>query len=397
SNYYFNEAEKYMEQVRSGVGDIAIGTLVNPMMQKYKGEDFEKFMIHYYKTLNYLHLKKTEDALVEARRITLQTQQQGDKFNEKNSRYSKDAFSLMLQGIIYEAGNDINNAFIAYRNAVEVYQNSPNGTYYGVSIPEQLKKDVIRTAYLNGFQGEFERFQKMFNTTYQPERTSKGGELIIFWENGLAPIKEEENLFFSLLKDQNGYYFTDPGGQNKIPFNGGGLGFETNTIKLQDLETFRIAFPKYVARPLFYTSASISLNNTTIQLEKSEDINELAFETLRQRFAKEIATALSRLAVKKIIQYGVEGKSYDSKKKKNKEVRGGLATAIQLYSLFSEQADTRNWQSLPSTIYYGRIPLQRGSNEIKLSITDKSGKEDIKTIKIEGNGELIFYNYSSSR
>lgn len=46
---------------------------------------------------------------------------------------------MNLQGIIYEMGGDINNAFIAYRNAADVYLQS-NDTYYGVELPGQLKK-----------------------------------------------------------------------------------------------------------------------------------------------------------------------------------------------------------------------------------------------------------------
>src|SRR6478752_1617717 len=49
SNVYFNEADVFMEEVRTSACDIALGTLFNPMMQTYKGESFEKFMLHYYK------------------------------------------------------------------------------------------------------------------------------------------------------------------------------------------------------------------------------------------------------------------------------------------------------------------------------------------------------------
>ena len=63
SNTYFNQADSLLESGGlSGTADAIVGTLVNPMTQTYKGEDFEKFMIHYYKALNYLHLgkKKTQ-------------------------------------------------------------------------------------------------------------------------------------------------------------------------------------------------------------------------------------------------------------------------------------------------------------------------------------------------
>lgn len=385
SNLYFNRADNYIELARTSAKDAVVGTLVNPMMEKYKGEDFEKFMIHYYKALNYLYLGQKDDALVEARRISLQTQEQSDKFSDKINRYSKDAFSMMLQGIIYEAGGDVNNAFIAYRNAAEVYMKSPNGVYYEVSIPKQLQQDVIRTAYLNGFQSEQDRFERMFNMKYQSGKTSDGGELILFWENGFAPIKAQQEFFFSLARDHVGFYFTDPSGQEHIPFVGA---IGTNNVDLKDLRTFRVAFPKYVARPLYYNSASVLVNQNEVQLEKVEDINELAFATLRQRFLSEMGTTLSRLAVKKIAEYSVRGNGKDN-------LNSTIADAIQLYTLLSEKADTRNWQTLPAAIYYTRIPLNKGANEIQLKTRNMSGKEDIFKINVNGTGGFVFYNYTS--
>ena len=385
SNAYLNKADAYMEQARATVKDVAVGTLVNPMMQTYKGEDFEKFMIHYYKALNYIYLGQKDDAMVEARRISLQTQEQKDKFRDKTSRYSKDAFSMMLQGIIYESGGDVNNAFIAYRNAAEVYLNSAKGVYYGVSMPKQLQLDVIRTAYLNGFQSEQDRFERLFGIKYQPKDQSDGGELILFWENGFAPVKDQQEFFFSMARDQVGFYFTDPSG-NRIPFVGV---IGSSTVNLSDLRTFRVTFPKYTASPLYYTAASVSLSDgNKSQLEKVEDINELAFATLRQRFLTEMATTLSRLAVKKITEQAIRGHGKD-------EVANGITGALQLYSLLSEKADTRNWQTLPSAIYYTRIPLKKGKNDIQLMTRSKSGADEVHTVTVEGTGGLAFYNYIS--
>jgi hypothetical protein len=136
SNKYFNNADQLLDSGLNGVADAAVGLLVNSMSQTYKGEDFEKFMVHYYKALNYLYLNNIEDAIVEARRITLQAQDQGDKFNNKDNRYSNDAFALMFQGMLYERNNDVNNAFISYRNAAEIYLKSPDQTYYGTPMPQ---------------------------------------------------------------------------------------------------------------------------------------------------------------------------------------------------------------------------------------------------------------------
>ena len=85
SNRFFNEADQIMEDGgKSTAGDFAVAALLNPMMETYRGEDFEKYMVHYYKALNYLMLNQPGEALVEARRISLRSYAQ-DRSEEHTS------------------------------------------------------------------------------------------------------------------------------------------------------------------------------------------------------------------------------------------------------------------------------------------------------------------------
>lgn len=398
SNHYFNEADIIMEDARTSVKDIALGTLLNPMMQTYKGEDFEKYLVHYYKALNYLQLGATEDALVEARRITFRTYTQEDKTGNKN-KYSEDAFSLMLQGLIYEKNNDYNNAFIAYRNAVDVYLEH-NGSYYGTALPEQLKTDLLRSAHANGFMDELGRYEKLFDIRFKEQPTAEGGELVLFWENGSAPVKQQQDLYFSLFKDAGGsFMFTDAGGLYSVPFDFSN-GYNSNDIKLENLRSFRVALPKYEAQPLAYSLSVLQVNNQTYLLEPVENINDLAFSTLNERMLKELSSTLTRLAVKKLAEAAIrpkeekddKNKTEEQKKKDNKEKaqREALALGLQIFNFATEKADTRNWQSLPHTIYYSRIPLQKGMNTVSLQLTGTSKKQI--EFSVHGNGSLQFQN-----
>jgi hypothetical protein len=390
SNTYFNEADLFMEDVRTSVKDVALGTLLNPMMQTYKGEDFEKFMVHYYKALNYLYLGNQEEAMVEARRISLESFSQQDKTNNKTNRYSDDAFSLMLQGVIYEKNKDINNAFISYRNAADLFLKN-NNTWYGVDMPLQLKQDLLRTASQNGFTDELNRYEKLFNTTYIPSANNEGGELVLFWENGLAPIKREQNFFFALTKDGIGNFtFVDPSGAFSIPFDFS-TGANRNDLKVEDLRSLRVAFPRYEEQPLYYQNAVLNLNNTSYRFEKAENINAIAFATLKERFLKEMSQTLSRLAVKKLAEIAARPKE-DAKNKNEKEA---LALAIQVFNLASEKADTRNWQTLPHTIYYTRIPLQKGANTVNVQLSGSAA--NTQNISVEGDGGLQIRNLCSLR
>lgn len=392
SNRYFNEADQLMEDARTSAKDVALGTLLNPMMQTYKAEDFEKYLVHYYKALNYLQLGQPEEAVVEARRISLRSYAQEDKTGNKD-KYSEDAFSFMLQGMVYEKNADINNAFIAYRNAVDAFLKN-HGSYYGIQMPEQLKKDIVRTSLQNGFVDEAEQYKKLLNTTFVKEEKTGGGELIVFWENGSAPVKQQQDIFFSLFKDAEGsFFFADGGGLYNVPFDFSS-GYNRDNIKLNDLRSFRVALPKYKEQPLYYSGASLQLDGNNYILEPAESVNTLAFSTLQERMLKELSSTLTRLAIKKLVEAAIrpdeKKETFSKKENKKKDRKEAIALGLELFNFASEKADTRNWQSLPHTIYYTRVPLKKGLNKISVKFNGPSSK----TIQLSvlGNGGLQFQN-----
>ena len=117
--------------------------------------------------------------LVEVRKINIRLQQLNDKYPDHKNRYQRDAFAQLLMGLIYDAAGDWNNAFIAYRNAYDTYQ-SDYIRNFGLSSPEQLKKDLLRTAYLCGFQTELSQYETEFGMRYVPENASSFGQLVFF-------------------------------------------------------------------------------------------------------------------------------------------------------------------------------------------------------------------------
>lgn len=396
SNRFFNEADLLMESSQSSFKDIAFGNLINPMMTTYRGENFEKYLVHYYKALNYLQLHQPEEALVEAKRISLRTYAQEDKAGT-SGRYSGDAFSFMIQGMIFEKNDDINNAFIAYRNAAERYLDS-KGSYYGTEFPAQLKMDVLRTASINGFKDELQRFEKLFGVSYDHAKSSATGELVIFWENGAAPVKEQQDFYFSLIKGDGGsFFFRDRDGQFDVPFEPG-PGYDRDKIRASDLRSIKLSLPRYAPQRLKYTSATALIDGNSFVLEPAESINSLAIATLKERTLKELSTALARVAVKKLAEEAVRPSEESTKdnKKDNAKKKGGreaLALGIQLFNFASEKADTRNWQSLPHTIFYTRVPLREGPNIINIRINGQQTKELSYTVN--GRHGLQFLHVST--
>ncbi|MEO7531862.1 MAG: hypothetical protein ABIS69_10635 [Sediminibacterium sp.] len=405
SNLYFNLADKFIESKRITTGDVIVSNLLNPMVQAYLGEDHERFLVHYYKALNYLYMGSVDDAVVEARRITLSTNALEQKFKPNANRYTEDAFALIVQAMIYEVAGDINNAFIAYRNATDLFLAAPGATYYGVHIPEQLQMDLLRTADLLGFADQLEIYQKKLKRTFTKKEATEGGEVIVFFERGMGPVKTEQN--FILTQNGNGssdFIFTSQYGVLNIPFDYSYTNRSRSAISLNKFRTVRVAIPSYITQLYSMTSASVIINGQKLYTELAEDINTIAPAILRERIVKEVSSALVRQVVKKLAEFGAtdaaKGISKSSSKEKSESKKEANAEAIGLaagllvniFNTATEKADTRNWQTLPAFIQYVRVPLQKGENVITL----QAGRYS-KTITLQGTGKVQMYNWSILR
>ena len=377
SQKFFGEADYLIEDYRKTLGYEALSIIVNPGVKPYKAEDFEVVMLHYFNAMNYLKRRDFEGALVECRRMNLTLITMAEKLKDK-PKYKEDAFAHLLMGLAYEASGDVNNAFIAYRNAYDIYAGDYT-SFFEMEVPSQLKKDLLRTAAANGFRNEEEHYRKTFGfTSTDSLPKSYKTELILFWNNGLGPYKEQWSIDFTLTRVGDQFVFMNPA----LGYN---FAFPVNSVSdndaqnLSDLKVYRIAFPRFVHRPLLYTSATASIQGVSYPMEMAENIDAIAFKSLNDRFAREMANALLRFAVKKAAE--------EALRKKNKDAGAvlGIANAI------SEQADTRNWQTLPNRISYTRLPLQPGKNEVLFYAKTIQGKTRCDTIRVDARkGQSYF-------
>lgn len=391
---YFNKADIYMEDVRESNGQLVLAQLTNPMALPYEGEIFEKVMLHYYQVLNYLQVGEYNEAIVQCRRLIITLDGIKDLYKPKDvyengdtknveSKYNRDAFGHTLLGLVYDSRGDYNNAFIAYRNAYEIYKQDyvPN---FGIEAPEQLKQDLLRTAYLMRFTNELQLYEKEFGTKYVHD-TTKGGDLVFFWNNGLGPVKSEWSINFELIRGAAGWVtFANEELALSIPVYVGDYNTQ-DEYKFSDIEYVRIAFPKYLERKEFFNSGKLVIGDEEIVLEEAQDINQIAFKSLKDRMLREVGKALFRTAVKKAAEYAARKENEDA------------GAALGIVNALSERADTRNWQTLPHTIYYTRVKLPEGEHNVKLVAA--SSQTQVKqtfdfnfTIK---NNRTIFHSYQT--
>ncbi len=377
SNSFFNKADALIGYQKKNIARQALGVLLNPEKENYKSEDFEKVSIHYYKALNYIFLSEYDEALVEAKRINLDLQKINDKYAAgKKNRYSSDAFALNLQGLLYELLGDINNAFIAYRNAVELYQKN-RGSYFGVTIPKQLQQDVVNMAHLLGFYDLEKTYSQQFGIRYD-DRFVKNKNVVVFWENGLVPYKSQTYFTFTAMPgDRHGVvYYTNEelGFSLPIPTKRRGTNFS-------DLEVINVAFPKYESRFSYYKNAWIELQNKQYNFELIEDYNTIAKQTLKDRTLREIGKTVARLATKKIAEASLSNQNEN------------LGALLGLFNAFTEKTDTRNWQTLPNQIYYTRIPVLGNSEKIKIKTSDRNGNVTEKELDVSLKKQITIVNH----
>jgi hypothetical protein len=376
---FLNQADYYIEDYTKQFGWEALSLVSNPMVKPYRPEDFEAIMIHFYKALNFLALNDLEGALVEARRINIRLNQLNDKYKDHKNKYQRDAFAHNLMGMIYEAAADYNNAFIAYRNSFEAYEND-YADLFGLRAPDQLKEDLLRAAKLSGLKEELYFYEEKFEMQAPEIQTDTSGELLVFWLNGMGPVKSEWDITITNFGFSNNMvHLGNPQLGLNYSYHSANLS-QREKIAFKNLSFFSVAFPKYVERPPVYNTGYISYNDTIHTFEEAEDINQIAFQCLRDRMVRELGNTLLRVATKRALEELANNENEN------------LGTIVSIVNALTEKADTRNWQSLPHTIYYTRIPLPEGPHLLDLHFSGKNSST--KQIEVDiVNGRTSFYTF----
>lgn len=365
---FFRQADFYIEDYQKNIGLEALSFVANPNVTPYEPEDFETVLVHYFQAKNYIDKGDFEGALVEIRRMNIRLNYINDK-RKKKITYKNDAFANVVMGQVYEASGNYNDAFIAYRNALEVYRNQYKEAY-AVGVPAQLKEDIIRSASKTGLNEERRQYEQEFGINYDKTADDGKGHLVFFWHNGLGPVKAEVAASFTLI----------PGAGGAVTFKNEELGFVfpfsaadmrgNEDVDWGKTRMIRVVFPKYVERVPMFNSATISVAGQKERLSLGEDINAIAFQDLRDRMLRELGKAVLRAALKQAAAEAARAKNE------------GVGAALSVLGALTESADTRNWQTLPHNIHYTRISLPEGEHTVNLELTGPRGARQAQQVKV---------------
>ncbi len=359
SNHFYHDAESLGEKLwTKSVSQFALSMVTNDLVIPYPGEDFERAMINLFSAVCYLRLGEYDEALVECRRLDSLLTLYNSKYEKKNI-YKEDAFARYLSGMIREAVDDLDGAYIDYYKALKTYKNY--GSDYGTPTPVILKKDLLRIAGQVGRKFEAEKLvSDVPRDDCLTAKDIKGkGKIVFIHFNGKSPVKVENKY---VVQTKSG--------------------------------PVSIAFPKYVVNPIQCRDVGFMVKTDNGMLEVGmalgEDINKIAVKSLDDRKARIWAKAVARAVAKQV----AINKAAESRKNKDGErlMKMILNTAN---TLAVERADTRTWRTLPGEINIGRIFVPEGSYDV-FSRGCGGGKQLIEPLEIKA-GETKFVVYFTRR
>ncbi len=329
----FEKAQKKLDELYTrSISNIATTWLVNDNRAPYRGEYFEHTLINIFQALNYAALDDVAGALVEMRAADRKLTVLNDVFRyNKYDIYRDDAFARFLAGILYESrGNrrDTNDAFIAYRNALKIYQDAFHSKTE-VEVPRLLIQNLLATAEYLGFEEEFRELRKQFpDIAYSSVEEKLGkAEVYLIHYSGLSPIKHPVNI----------------------------------PVPLPEGYATQFSFPTYEKRHYGITSLVLiaTANGRTFEANSEPCVNleRIAEQSLNDRKVQIYTKSGLRPLAKYIVEQGIENKI---EKSHGEGAAFAFRGASSIFNLFSEQADLRSWQTLPARISVARLLLPPG-------------------------------------
>jgi len=355
----FIKAEETMQELwtKSVSGEIARFT-VNETVQGYAGEDHERVLIYLFTAMNRVQQGRIRDALVEARRADEQLKKMRIAYESKEGLgtvYRQDAFMLWLVGVFYEIEGSYNDAFLAYRRALQVYED--DYPRFRVRAPPYLYEDLVRTAELSGLRAEAEKVKDTGRASGETiERLEEGwAEIVLIHGNGEAPQKREKRL----------------------------------NIPVPDGYVVSIALPEPVRIPHETAFAQLRVSEEAARTHRAEPVANIALAQFAEQEpaiqSRAVARAVVKYAATKATSEAVKGGSDASDEQRFAGALIGLIGNIA--AVASEAADLRAWTTLPADFGVARIWVPAGTHELEISYHNRNGKlvghAETRTITLE--------------
>jgi len=305
----------------SSITEYAGAALTNDENISFQGDRFEQILVHLYMASNYLQLGEPDSARVEL----LQSQTKMSEWGEPKDEIP---FMHYFSGILFEMMGEEDSAAVSYRKAVDAYKNTYDK--HGLSVPTQLKYDLLRVLANMRLWDEVERYKKQLGLSdYKVVRQKNQSALIVVLGNGIVAQRRQRV-------------------------------FQTWAPELK--YNIRVAVPAYIYPPRYVNSARVRIADQSYMMNTVSNVDGLARAALSEKMHIITARAIARAVMKKKTEQKIGEKS------------GSLGQVAAMVANFgSEIADTRCWNTLPQQFELARIPLPAGEYTVAIELLNSAG------------------------
>jgi uncharacterized protein len=325
----------------TSLGKVTESLLLSENSMQYKGEDFEKVLINAYLAINFALVGKTEDALVEARRVNSKIYRM---INEGGRKYEESAFARYLSAVLYEKNRDWNDAYVDYKKTRALVPQFPG-----------LGRDLWRMARILGIREDQDRWVKEYSLTEADLAETKKlmpksgfGEIVVIYQNGISPEKRPSPAWYRI--------------------------------------------PKFFPRHNPVSHAEVWVNGEKrADTAVLQNIEAVAIQNLDDRMAGIIAKRVAGYVAKEVVADQVENQFEKDGKATTGSVLAGFFTRMALHA--SDQPDLRSWKLLPRDLQMARVTVEPGKYTVDVRPVGYSGAGVPRPQEVEVKaGEKVIVN-----
>jgi len=332
SNKVLDMAAKIAQVIPISVSQEVAALLTNQTVTNYRGEDFEKVLIHMFLGINYLKLNSPEEAAVEFKAVNNELQKIKNEKGE--ARYKQNIMAKYLAAIAHElradtTGNadDREYAEVEYR---QILQLRPNLA--------MAKADLARI---------------------QSGKTDPGGELVVIFQAGRCPIKVSRG---SLLEEPGMNAAVGATLATRSLAAGLTVGAVMGAIKLAENP-----IPKFKIRSNRTKCLRVAVLDRSLETEELENIEYTAVKNLEDDYGRLRGEVAAAIVTKAIISLAAGIGAEEATRKLSKGNTGlsalvgllvGAGTGTALFATM--KPDLRCWHTLPANLQLARMRLAPG-------------------------------------
>jgi uncharacterized protein len=319
--------------------------LSNQTITNYRGEDFEKVLVHMYLGINYLMMKNYEEAAVEFKAVNNELQK--IKTENGQARYKQNIMAKYLAAIAHElradsAGSEDDREYaeVEYRQILK------------------LKPDLMMARSDVAF--------------LQNSKNSPLGELVVIFQAGRSPIKVSR-----------GKLMEEPGMNLAIATSLGSQSLAAGVTAGAIMTTIAVAenpIPKFKIRTNKTRCLRVSVLDRQVTTETLENLEYTAMKNLDDDYGRLRGQVAASIIVKAIASVAAGIAAQEITRKLSKGDKGlsslmgllvGAGTGTALFATI--RPDLRCWHTLPANLQLGRLKLMPGKYTARVEYIGYNG------------------------